>query len=1225
MAYRLPSTACALLLLLQPFSTARGQVTDGLETAKWVQSHYSNPVKLSLVQIEGRGKVLEVECRAGSTPRANIRTDHRWNGREFPYVVMDYRRQFGHAVPVAIAVNSGPKKVFHESSLRRPPHDDEFHRVFYDLSQHNFKCARVNWIQGVPIDNVDELHQLQVQVWPQDRRKMAGKFFLDNIRLVRGLFESRRLEDAPFEVEEVGSAVPGDFDNDGILDRLQTAPEFRLLKGEEDGTFAEVPDNGGLRPTKVAAWADLDRDGNLDLVSWRAEAGSLSLMVGDGTGRFQDRTAEWALPDGTLASPVRNIYAMDEEPDGDQDLFLGLEDGSWLVWQSYSAHGPRSSTFLEVCLEEALEGEARVRLSDQEGKRFGARVLSRPKGQFRGPSSRQMYFVPPGVYSLTISYPGGKDRASEIVVHEFGQRLGITSRDVFALWPRPKAAVDGIMSDGEWDDAARIEKTLAFVDYKTKKDEVHQMTMWYQADPYALYLCIKIENDDFGNGRLADMLTVHFDNDGDGLLEDGHDAHCFWSQFYNDYYVLNSGQGWPLERDPFLDGRGVVKHSNPRGLGDYVYELRIPWKSHDSRDLAIDRDSALGIKVTFCETQQRNYKWHRSDSAGIDGFPNGNLWIKGTYGRLVVRGPSREAGSPPGKVEVVIRSPEGAPKITGSVKTADGRPVAGARVELGRSWNGDGRGVSDVHGNFEVALGPPPKGKVGAAAESWLTAYAPGFAPKTQKVKVAEGVHHFALGPGKPLAGVVLDEKDKPLARADLSVSTSDSRVMVAQCNTDGAGRFRLENVPDVPELFLSVRHVERRVYLRQTVKPGRTDLEISSKPPVRARGRVVSAKDGTPLPRFSLRFATAYGHARADTPTWSPWYWRDGTAKQFNSAAGEFDFRFGSHGSYRFRLCADAPGYASGVIDRDFLPGDDVSGLEVRLERGFVLTGKATSRPDAKAVKNATITVRSVTDKAGLLLNRLPSQQATTDAAGKFRFDSLTPGKHEVTGSAQGFAPLAVQAIDVSEVESNQLSLTFRIGVTVDGVFRGEGKGIPNARLILVPTVQAHRQRRNSARTEPNGSFRFTNIASGAYLVYGPAPSGSAVASRRFRPYARIDVPEEGTLSVLLGGDGSGQRVRCLVKTGDAPAPNVSLNIERAGVNSPVNPIWDTVTDKDGRFELTDMPPGEYTVRKGSSMAQTKEGQELTLTVSPETGEAVTVLSFEEEAQAEEPDDRAE
>ena len=303
---------------------------------------------------------------------------------------------------------------------------------------------------------------------------------------------------------------------------------------------------------------------------------------------------------------------------------------------------------------------------------------------------------------------------------------------------------------------------------------------------------------------------------------------------------------------------------------------------------------------------------------------------------------------------------------------------------------------------------------------------------------------------------------------------------------------------------------------------------------------------------------------------------------------------------------------YLAALVDKLGVTGDEAVKDECRL----ILKG---------LIKNATITVRSVTDKAGLLLNRLPSQQATTDAAGKFRFDSLTPGKHEVTGSAQGFAPLAVQAIDVSEVESNQLSLTFRIGVTVDGVFRGEGKGIPNARLILVPTVQAHRQRRNSARTEPNGSFRFTNIASGAYLVYGPAPSGSAVASRRFRPYARIDVPEEGTLSVLLGGDGSGQRVRCLVKTGDAPAPNVSLNIERAGVNSPVNPIWDTVTDKDGRFELTDMPPGEYTVRKGSSMAQTKEGQELTLTVSPETGEAVTVLSFEEEAQAEEPDDRAE
>lgn len=72
-------------------------------------------------------------------------------------------------------------------------------------------------------------------------------------------------------------------------------------------------------------FADLDNDGDPDLVTIGAEDGTLGIFDNDGAGAFTDRFATTGIPTVTHASAV---IAADYDRDGDLDLFIGRKLGS---------------------------------------------------------------------------------------------------------------------------------------------------------------------------------------------------------------------------------------------------------------------------------------------------------------------------------------------------------------------------------------------------------------------------------------------------------------------------------------------------------------------------------------------------------------------------------------------------------------------------------------------------------------------------------------------------------------------------------------------------------------------------------------------------------------------------------------------------------------------------------------------------------------------------------
>jgi hypothetical protein len=119
------------------------------------------------------------------------------------------------------------------------------------------------------------------------------------------------------------NAAAGDADGDGDLD-LALAMEFHpniLLLNDGAGVFADVSEARLPRTahdSEDVAFADFDRDGDLDLVLVSEDDRTDELYVNDGAGRFTDASARLATDDVSNA-----LVVLDLDRDGSPDVLTG--------------------------------------------------------------------------------------------------------------------------------------------------------------------------------------------------------------------------------------------------------------------------------------------------------------------------------------------------------------------------------------------------------------------------------------------------------------------------------------------------------------------------------------------------------------------------------------------------------------------------------------------------------------------------------------------------------------------------------------------------------------------------------------------------------------------------------------------------------------------------------------------------------------------------------------
>ena len=144
------------------------------------------------------------------------------------------------------------------------------------------------------------------------------------------------------------NCIQADYDNDGDVDLLVLRGAWlgeggnhpnSLLKNNGDGSFIDVTKTAGILsfyPTQTAAWADVNKDGYLDLFigneSLDLQSNYCELYINQQNGQFLEMSADYQLD--TIKGFVKGVVFGDINNDQWPDLYISVLGGENLLYRN---------------------------------------------------------------------------------------------------------------------------------------------------------------------------------------------------------------------------------------------------------------------------------------------------------------------------------------------------------------------------------------------------------------------------------------------------------------------------------------------------------------------------------------------------------------------------------------------------------------------------------------------------------------------------------------------------------------------------------------------------------------------------------------------------------------------------------------------------------------------------------------------------------------------------
>ncbi|MEQ8767326.1 MAG: carboxypeptidase regulatory-like domain-containing protein [Planctomycetota bacterium] len=480
------------------------------------------------------------------------------------------------------------------------------------------------------------------------------------------------------------------------------------------------------------------------------------------------------------------------------------------------------------------------------------------------------------------------------------------------------------------------------------------------------------------------------------------------------------------------------------------------------------------------------------------------------------------------------------------VQAAGGKPIGGARVSGKSGLYNPSTVQTDSEGRFELIRFP--------MADVSLAVSAAGYAIERRTISLEEGASRaevrIELIPGAGhLRGVVLSGDREPVAGAELLylnglvgtwAESLRARSRFIQTRTGPDGRFELASAPvgESGSLVVLPDGMARKVQWLQPVPDEVVEIVLS--PTIPLRGRVVDE--------------SGEGVAGASVETF---------IRRFEDLRGETD------ASGRFRL----EGYAAGDRVRVKVTAGDLSRelsdlviqdeeITISLLRDGVLAGVVHDEAGG-TLRDIRLTLhRSPPD---LLLEAV---DARSGEEGEFEIDPLPSGEYELFVEHPGFEMQRVD-VDIDPGERKEIALELAKSEPLRGIVLSTGGvALPGATVRALGHPRLRPGRRMDARTDGGGRFAFDGFAAGDEV-------GLSVHCEGHLPQ-RIKVvvgPEEAEIRLEPCGAISG---RVLLRQSGEPVPDFVLHLESETAPA----IERRRHDSRGRFELTTVPIGDYTIR---------------------------------------------
>jgi protocatechuate 3,4-dioxygenase beta subunit len=528
-------------------------------------------------------------------------------------------------------------------------------------------------------------------------------------------------------------------------------------------------------------------------------------------------------------------------------------------------------------------------------------------------------------------------------------------------------------------------------------------------------------------------------------------------------------------------------------------------------------------------------------------------------------------------------------KRSGTVADAAGHPQPGTTVEYWsyQALQSLGNGVSlmrqtttDTNGAFELQISED----VGV-----LLARKPGLAPTWKMLgqpfaASRDTEDHFVLAAPGTLAGVVVDEADKPVANAEVSAVSAVLQIPPGEemqgidyllgkaahdcfsARTDAAGRFRIENFPSNATASLTVQAPGKA--LRPSSRPsgnlnslpwraGQEDIKLAVEPAGSIEGKIIAEESNQPPPVALLTVLP-------NGPGISGLEYREPAQSGVDGAFRISDL---PAGSYRLQAAFGTnalPDWVAESVPVSLESGQTERDVRVTASRGGLLEVAVLEQNDRKPLEQ--IMVFAV-NRTGRNVNVRSTAYSGSNGIALLR---LMPGDYQVMAIRQSMSSIQTPA-SVEAGQTNRVEIEIAAPKKITGIVR-QPDGQPAAGL-LVRMANGYGPMMGDVKTDAAGKFELDwnqqrqfpqNNSTPCVLVRDPEHNLATAQ----------DIDEDtGPLELKLA---PGLTLTGQVQCDGKPVTNIAATLIFWSGNSG---MWLTglsrATNTPGRFEIPALPPG--------------------------------------------------